>query len=365
MLELPTDRPPRPQTQTHEGAMYRFTCRPHACAAGDERATLFMALTAVFSILLARYSGQDDICIGTPVANRSQAETENLVGFFANTLVLRTRLDSDTDFNALLRQVRTTALDAFAHQELPFEKLVEALQPERSMDRSPLFQAMLVLQNTPGAAFALPGLEWQAIDSDSRTAKFDITLAVAGDGDVLEAGLEYNTALFDHDTIARMAGHLLRLIDAACADPALPLAELSMLAPEEQQQILYGFNPGHSSPAGTIQAMFEAAAGRTPDAIAVEYEDQILSYAELNARANRLARAVVMGVRTDARVGVCLERSPAMVIALLAVLKAGAAYVPLDPGYPRDRLSAMLEDAAPTLVLYNADLTDRSPACHQ
>ncbi|SHM78912.1 amino acid adenylation domain-containing protein, partial [Duganella sacchari] len=364
MLELPTDRQ-RPQAQTHEGAMYRFTL-PAArlrVVAGGERATLFMALTAVFSMLLARYSGQDDICIGTPVANRSQAETENLVGFFANTLVLRTRLDSDTDFNALLRQVRTTALDAFAHQELPFEKLVEALQPERSMDRSPLFQAMLVLQNTPGAAFALPGLEWQAIDSDSRTAKFDITLAVAGDGDVLEAGLEYNTALFDHDTIARMAGHLLRLIDAACADPALPLAELPMLGPEERQQILYGFNPGHSSPPGTIQAMFKVAAGRTPDAIAVEYEDQILSYAELDARTNRLARELLtMGVRTDARVGVCLERSPAVVIALLAVLKAGAAYVPLDPGYPRDRLSAMLEDAAPTLVLTQTSLIDRLPA---
>jgi non-ribosomal peptide synthetase component F len=297
------------------------------------------------------------------VANRSQAETENLVGFFANTLVLRTRLDSDTDFNALLRQVRTTALDAFAHQELPFEKLVEALQPERSMDRSPLFQAMLVLQNTPGAAFALPGLEWRAIDSDSRTAKFDITLAVAGDGDVLEAGLEYNTALFDHDTIARMAGHLLRLIDAACADPALPLAELSMLAPEEQQQILYGFNPGHSSPAGTIQAMFEAAAGRTPGAIAVEYEDQILSCRTQCARQSagtccydgcayrRQGRRVP---RTFARHGHCIAGRAKSRCGLCAARSWLSARPPVRHAGGRC--------ANPGA---NADLTDRSPACHQ
>ncbi|WP_250633689.1 non-ribosomal peptide synthetase, partial [Pinirhizobacter soli] len=331
--------------------------------------TLFMTLCAAFNVLLARYSGQSDICIGTPIANRNRADIEDLIGFFVNTLVLRTQVDLTLDFAGLLQQVRQHTLDAYAHQDVPFEQLVEALQPERHTSYTPLFQVMLVLQNMPMGEMALPGLSMRLLESKGATAKFDLTLTLTEGREGLQGCFEYSTELFDARTIERMAAHFSRLLQAIVAEPGRPVGELAMLEEAERHQLLYGFNdtaavyPDLAPGTQTLHEVFEAQAARTPDHVAVVYEGMSLSYAELNAQANRLARHLrKLGVGPDVLVGLCVERSLAMIVGLLGVLKAGGAYVPLDPSHPSDRLATIVADAKPVVMLTQQHVHDAVPA---
>ncbi|MBA2675111.1 non-ribosomal peptide synthetase, partial [Ramlibacter sp.] len=358
LLALPTDRP-RPVIQSHAGATLKFKVPAEATAAlyalgRETQTTLFMALAAAFSILLNRYTGQSDICIGTPIANRNRAEIEPLIGFFVNTLVLRTEVDGANSFAQLLEQVKTHALGAYAHQEIPFEYLVEALNPERSTSHAPLLQVMLVLQNAPISELRLPGLKLEPMESEHATAKFDLTLTVVEGDQELHASLEYATELFDLQTIERMAAHLQRLLEAIGENAKQRIGDLPMLGQEEQDQILRQWNATQVQYAAgsTLQALFEAQARRTPDALAVRHDNQELSYSELNKRANRLAHYLTsQGVGPDVLVGICVARNLDMMVGLLAILKAGGAYLPLDLAYPPERIAFMLADAQPALVL--------------
>ncbi|NVI85498.1 aminotransferase class V-fold PLP-dependent enzyme, partial [Janthinobacterium sp. BJB401] len=368
LLSLPTDRP-RPPMQTYQGASVRVAIGAQTGAAlhrlGQQtQGTLFMTLTAAFNILLSRYAGQDDICIGTPIANRQRAEVEPLIGFFANTLVLRTQVDAANSFNALLEQVRASTLDAYAHQDVPFEQLVEALKPERHVSHSPLFQVMFVLQNAPMDKLELPGLELQLVERVQNGAKFDLTLTLAESPDGLRGDIEYNTDLFERTTIERMAGHFVLLLEAIIANPHAPVHELDMLAESERRQLLVEWNQTaqdyeHDH---TLHALFEAQVARTPGNPAVQFEDQVLSYRELNERANRLAHYLRRrGVVQDTVVGLCVERCADMVVGMLGVLKAGGAYVPLDPAYPQERLAYMVSNAKPAVILTQQHLRAHLP----
>ncbi|MBJ9978522.1 amino acid adenylation domain-containing protein, partial [Pseudomonas sp. S75] len=361
LLTLPTDRP-RPAMQSYRGDSLTFNVPATlgdglATLAKKAHGTLFMVLTAAFNLLLSRYSGQSDICLGTAVANRTQVETEALIGFFTNTLVLRTQVDEAATFESLLADVRHTTLDAYAHQDVPFEQLVEALKPARHTSHSPLFQVMLVLQNAPLGQLQLPGLVLEPLEIPSTTAKFDLLLTMEERAGELHANLEYNTDLFDRSTVQRMARHFTRLLASVVESPARPLRELAMMDEEELAQVTVDWNDTRTEyPAlATLQTMVEAQVARAPGAPALVFEGQKLSYAQLNTRANRLAGYLrERGVGPDVRVGVCLERSLEMVIALLGIVKAGGAYLPLDPSLPTQRLAYMLENAAPALVLAQA-----------
>ncbi len=357
LLTLPTDRP-RPAIQTYRGTNHDVlvpastTAGLHAIAQRGQ-ASLFMVMHAAFSILLARHSGQSDICIGTPVANRHRGETEALIGFFVNTLVLRAHLRPGDSFETLLAQVRRGALDAYAHQDLPFEQLVDAVQPQRQLSHSPLFQAMLSM-NAISESVDIPGLRLRPVDGRGGIAKFDLTLALSETPGHLGLSFEYNTDLFDEQTIERMASHFLRLLDAIVAAPQARIGDLPMLAEAERDTVLRAWNASARPlpPHATVHAMVEAQAARTPDRCALVYDGARLSYAQLNAQANRLAHHLrTMGVGPDVVVGICAERSPALVVAMLATLKAGGAYLPLDPNYPADRLAYMLADAKPAVLL--------------
>ncbi|WP_141753450.1 non-ribosomal peptide synthetase, partial [Duganella sp. HH101] len=369
LLTLPTDHP-RPAHQSHRGATQQFTLSAATTAAlnalsRQTQSTLFMTLTAAFNILLSRYAGQDDICIGTPIANRSRSETEGLIGFFVNTLVLRTQVDSGANFLQLLELVRRNTLDAYAHQDVPFEQLVEVLKPERHTSYTPLFQVMLVLQNTPMGALTLPGLTLQGLEAEGVQAKFDLTLTFTEGAEHLNGNISYNTDLFEPSTMARMAAHFTRLVEAIVADPQRRIQDLDMLGDAERRQLLVEWNDTASgvAPSGTIHALFEQRAAASPESVALEYEDASLTYGELNARANRLAHHLrTLGVGPDVLVGLCVERSLEMIVGLLAILKAGGAYVPLDPAYPADRLAYMLEDAAPAVLLTQQRLLPALPA---
>ena len=365
MLNLPTDHP-RPALQQHHGALHRFSIDAASTAglqalAQQQGATLFMVMTAVFNILLSRYAGQDDICIGTPVANRNEAATEPLIGFFVNTLVLRTRIDPHARFDTLLAQVRNALLDDFAHQDLPFEKLVDLLNPVRQTGSSPLFQVMLSLQNTPAQGIDLPGITLQGLEGEHVNAKFDLTLNLVEAGGELAAAWEYDTALFAPATVARMARHLTSLISSIVRRPDERIGELSMLDAEERSNLLAASRPlPVAYPGGTLGALFEAQVVRTPQQLAVVCEEDSLSYAELNRRANQLGGYLHQaGIGRETLVGICLERSVDMLVAILAVWKAGAAYVPLDPAYPAARLGYMVSDAAPALLLTQQHLLAR------
>ncbi|ELX13938.1 amino acid adenylation domain containing protein [Janthinobacterium sp. HH01] len=358
LLQLPTDRP-RPTHQTQRGAALPFVLTVDTTAALSElsrqgRCTLFMTLTAAFNVLLSRYAGQDDICIGTPVANRRRVETEGLIGLFVNTLVLRTEVDHGASFLQLLDRVRGTTLDAYAHQDLPFERLVEALRPERHTSHSVLFQVMLILQNTPSNTIALPGLTMQGMAVERVSSKFDLTLNLSETALGLRGAFEYNTDLFDASTIERMAGHFTRLLEAIVADPQRRIQDLDMLDDAERRQLLVEWNDTARDygVASMMPALFEERAAASPDRVALVHEGEQLTYGELNVRANRLAHHLrTLGVGPDVLVGLCVERSLEMMVGLLAILKAGGAYVPLDPAYPADRLAYMLEDAAPVVLL--------------
>ncbi|MGG6268954.1 non-ribosomal peptide synthetase [Leptolyngbya sp. AN03gr2] len=337
--------------------------------------TLFMTLLAAFQALLHRYSGQTDIAIGSPVANRHQSELEGLIGFFVNSLVLRTDLSGDPTFQALLERVREVTLSAYAHQDLPFEKLVEELQPVRSLGRNPLFQVVFALQNTPMEQLVLPGLVLSPVTLETKTARFDLELYVWkcannfrnlwGRGWKHSNGLRgvivYNTDLFDSETISLMRQHFQTLLEGIVANPETRLSELSLLTPQEQQTLLKNWSNSRSSyPNNTcIHQLFEEQAKERSQSISVQFGHQSFTYEALNQGSNQLARYLQRcGVKSETPVGICLERGIEAIAAMLAVLKAGGAYVPLDPSYPQERLDFMIEDAGIAIVLTQAKWAD-------
>ncbi|HEX7238904.1 MAG TPA: amino acid adenylation domain-containing protein, partial [Longimicrobiaceae bacterium] len=367
-LELPTDRP-RPPVQSFAGGTHRFRV-PAAVAdalralAREEEATLFMVLLAAWKTLLARYAGETDLVVGTPVANRGRAETEGLVGFLANTLALRTDLGGDPAFREALRRVRGTALGAYEHEELPFGVLVAELHPERDLSRPPLCQVMFLLDSAPPAPLELPGVRLVPVEADTGISAFDLTLRLAERDGALDGALEYASALWDAPTVAGMAAAFRALLEDVAASPDRRVSELSILPAGERGRLLGEWSPGERGEPGEprLHARFEAQARRTPVAVAVEHAGESLTYAELDARAELLAAGLrARGVVPEAVVGICLEPGTELVTAVLAVLKAGAAYLPLDPAYPAERLAYMLEDAAAPLLLTAVELRERLP----
>lgn len=357
-LELPTDRP-RPAVQTHRGGNYRFELDPRLTAdlrglAQRNEMTLFMVLYAAWSILMFRLSGQRDVVVGTPVANRQRPELEGLIGFFVNTLALRVEVQPELELQDFFKQVKALTLAAFAHQDLPFERVVEALQPERSLSRNPLFQVMLALQNAPKATLELPEL---AVTVDYRLnehALFDLLLSLEETGDSIRGVLNYATDLYDRETMQRWMDCLVVLLRGMVANERRRVGELPILTPAQRRSVIEQLNATRVAfPCDTlIHELFEQQVERTPDAVALVYNELSLTYVELNHRANQLARFLrERGAGVDHVVGVCVDRSIEMVVSLLGVLKAGAGYLPLDPSYPAVRLQQMLEDAAPEIVL--------------
>ncbi|MBV9787518.1 MAG: amino acid adenylation domain-containing protein, partial [Chloroflexi bacterium] len=379
-LDLPTDRP-RPSIWTGHGA----TMVVHLPAALSDDlsrlsqqldSTLFMTLLAAFQTLLYRYTRQDDIAIGTPIAGRVRPELEPLIGFFVNMLVMRTdlsgRVPSGCSFAELVTRVRATALDAYAHQDLPFEMLVEAVQPERDLSRHPLFQVMFVLQNMPTTALDLPGLTATTLPVDLPSAQFDLALTLSETDDGLRGIVEYSTDLFDAATIQRLVAQYEVLLMALVADPQQPIDRLPLLPETEQQTLLIDWNATSADypVVGGVHDLVAAQAGINPNAIAVVDAEHSLTYAVLNARANKLAHYLrVQGIGADSaresRVGIAMEPSVEMVVGLLAILKAGAAYVPLDPNYPVDRLQFMLEDSQLEMILTQQRLVKKLPPTEQ
>ncbi|MGN6151693.1 MAG: MupA/Atu3671 family FMN-dependent luciferase-like monooxygenase, partial [Lysobacteraceae bacterium] len=324
-----------------------------------EDCTLFMLMQAAFSVLLARYSGESDIVVGTPVANRPGAELAPMIGFFLNTLVLRNDLSGNPGFTTLLARSRDMVLGAYEHQHLPFEMLVDALRPERTISHTPLFQIMITVQNNDAVDLALPGLEVGTLDFDPGIAKYDLSLSIAEQADGISIDWEYCTDLFERDTILRLAENFEVLLQAIVAAPEMPIDELALLGAAERRTLLRTWNDSACDypRAQLVHEAFALQARRTPDAPAVSCETGSLSYRELDARANRLAQYLRdHGLQVEARVGVCIERSPDMLVALLATLKAGAAYVPLDPGYPLERLHYMLQDSGAAWLLTQRDI---------
>ncbi len=369
-LDLPTDRP-RPQVATFRGAWRSFRLPKDLSAsikalALREGTTLFTTLLAAIQALLHRYSGQDDLCVGTPVAGRTRLETEGLIGCFINTLALRGDLSGNPTFRGLLRRTHEAVLGAQTHQDLPFERLVELLSLPRDPGRQPLFQTALVMQNLPIPALSLPGLTIEPLDLDTGTAKFDLTLQVEETEDGLAGSVEYSTDLFDGATIDRLIGHLRMLLESAVVDPDRRVSRLRLLTAEERRELLApGEDASAAGAAGAscLHRMFEERAGMAPGAAALTFEGLTTTYADVNARANRVARLLHRrGVGPGSMVGVYLDRSPELVVAILAILKTGGAYVPLDPAYPRDRLAFILEDTRAGVVLTSESLRGALPA---
>ncbi|WP_147478327.1 condensation domain-containing protein, partial [Pseudomonas viridiflava] len=369
VLELPSDRP-RPAMRDHHGARLNveldtvLLSRLKALAR-EQGITLFMLLLASFQTLLHRYSGQDDVRVGVPIANRNRSETEGLIGFFVNTQVLKAEFSSQTTVADLLQQIKYTAVQAQAHQDLPFEQLVEALQPERDPSRSPLFQVAYNHQTEArNEARELAGLRLEYQLSDKHTAQFDLTLDTCERPDGLGASLIYATDLFDASTIERMAGHWRNLLHAMTGDVQQRIADLPLLSAAEREATLQGWNAGLKvyPTEQCAHQRFEAQAAKTPQAIALSLGAETLSYEQLNQRANQLAHKLrEQGVGPDVRVGLAAERSLDMIVGLLAILKAGGAYVPLDPDYPQDRLSFLMQDSGIELLLTQASVRDRLP----
>ena len=365
-LSLATVRA-RPAVQTHLGAVLNFELDPALVASlialGREHgATLFMTLAAALSVLLHRCSGQDDMCLGYPVANRTRTEIESLIGFFVNTLVLRSRVAPSTTFSALLRDVRESVLQGAAHQDLPFEKLVEELRPARNLSQSPLFQAMLSFDTTEWS-LDLPGLRFEPTDRHYDIAKFDLTLFVVDRRGELQCSFEYATDLFDRSTVERLVSQFRTVLQAVVADPGVRVLDVPLLEPAERQRLLVEWNDtARSYPDRCLHELFAEQVRRTPNAVALRYERDALSYAELDARANRLAHYLRgLGVGPESLVGLCMERTPELVVALLAILKAGGGYVPLDPAYPAERLGYLLSDSGARVLLTHRALVDRFP----
>ena len=359
VLELPTDRP-RPAVRSGRGGTVSFDLDAGVLDAlralgRTQDATPFMTLAAAFQALLSRYSGSDDVAVGTPVAGRSHPDAERLIGFFVNTLVLRTDVSGDPSFGELVRRVRAGALDAYSHQDVPFEKLVEELHPERSSSHTPLFQVVLSLDNTAADGLSLGGTTVTRFPVDYDASKFDITLSMSGDG---RGAIGYDADLFEPATIEAMAGHLTNLLEGAAADPARRLSELDVMSAPERHHVVVELNESAAAyPGRCVHELFEARASESPGAVALIADGRELSYDELNRRANRLAHHLAgRGVGPEVPVGICLERGLDFVVAMLAVLKAGGAYLPLDPGYPAERLAFMLEDTGAPLVVTTSAL---------
>jgi len=369
VLELPTDHP-RPAVQTYNGSIVCSVLSGKLTEAlkilsQREGVTLFATLLGAFKVLLQRYTGQDDILIGAPIAGRNRTEIEGLIGFFVNTLVMRTDLSGDPTFRQLLRRVQETTLGAYAHQDLPFEKLVEVLNPERDSSRSPMFQVMLSMLNTPVQPLHLSGLQNRRTLPPNGASKFDLTLFAMEASGELSFICEYNTDLFHVDAIERLLGHLAVLLEGIVADPDRPLSELPLLPTKERQQLLTGWNDTQVAYPQEVllHELFEAQVDRSPEAVAVEYDGKQLTYRELNQRANQLAHYLrTLAVGPETLVGVCMERSLEMVVALYGVLKAGGAYVPIDPEYPQERIGYMLEDAGLSVLLTQRRVLGRLPA---
>ncbi|PZN81911.1 MAG: non-ribosomal peptide synthetase, partial [Candidatus Methylumidiphilus alinenensis] len=371
LLELPTDQP-RPPQQSYQGADYCHSLPATLSLAinqlsKQQSVTVFMTLLAAFKLLLSRYSRQNDICVGSPIANRTHGHTEDLIGFFVNTLVLRSQLDPEQSFIELLQATRQTCLDAYAHQDLPFEMLVDTLKPTRSMSHSPLFQVMFVLQNNETAELELPGLEFGFLETDYPVAKFDLTLSIAVQGGQFHGYWEYATDLFEAKTVERMAAHFEALLDALTSNPQQAIGTVPMLTEGEIRQLQAWNDTKTDYPQDkTIVDLFEAQVGATPDNIAVIFEDQSLTYRQLNTKSNRLARHLLGLAKPDGQplltnnplIAIAVERSLEMVIGLLAILKSGGAYVPIDPSYPAARIRYMLDDSQAGLLLTQSHLTE-------
>ncbi len=369
LLELPTDHP-RPTLQSHAGGFVEFSLTQELTAqlrAFSQRhgATLFMTLLTGWSILLSRLSGQRDVVVGTPFANRQCKELEPLTGLFVNSLAIRSHLEDDSSVAQLLAQIKATTLDAYAHQDMPFEHVFEVLQPVRSMSHSPIFQVMLALDNTPTDALSVPGLTLEAVRLPRTTAYFDLSLFLQDADGVLSGNFEYASSLFEQSTVVRFAGHFECLLEGMVAQEHRQVSQLALIDARERARLLVDFNDTAADfPCGQLlHQLVENQASAQPDAIAVVFDGETLTFDALNRRANRLAhRLIELGVQPDTRVAICLERSLDMIVGLLAILKAGGAYVPLDPAYPPDRLAFMLADSAPIGLITQAHLRGRLQA---
>ncbi|HEU0077360.1 MAG TPA: amino acid adenylation domain-containing protein, partial [Longimicrobiaceae bacterium] len=367
VLDLPADHPRRTLVgAAEESRPFSLSSEATAALRGlarAEGATLFMTLLAAWQTLLGRYAGVDDVVVGTPIANRTRVELEGLIGFFVNTLVLRTELAGDPSFRELLERVRETTLGAYAHQDLPFERLVEELAPERSLLHNPLFQVMFALQNAEVDALALGDASVESLQAGKSGAKFDVGVSLFEVGEEIMGGLTYRGDLFEASTIDRMSGHFRLLLEAAAADPGRALSALRLIGPAEERRVLEEWNPPRGRPSGALlPRLLREQAARTPDAPAASGGGLALSHAELDRRSTRLARALrSLGVGPEAPVGVCLERGPALLVAVLGIWKAGGAYLPLDPDYPAERLAYVLGDADAPVVLTEAALAAALP----
>jgi amino acid adenylation domain-containing protein len=368
ILSLPTDHP-RPAVQSYRGARRTMELsgdltRELKALSRKEGVTLFMTLLAAFQTLLYRYTGQEDLLVGSPIANRTRTEIEPLIGFFVNTLVLRGDLSGNPTFRQVLHRVRKVALEAYEHQDLPFEKLVEELNPQRSLSHAPLFQVMFVLQNAPAAHRDLPGLTWNQVKLDNGTTKFDLSVAMIEQSDGIKGSLEYSTDLFDEATIIRLSRHFTTLLEGIVADPEQCISDLPILTGPERRELLIGWNDTKRDYARDkcIHRWFEEQVEKTPEAIAVVFEDTKLTYRELNRRANHLARYLIgLGVGPEIGVGICVERSPELIIGILGILKAGGAYIPLDPCLPKERMAFICKDTRIPVLLSQERLIEALP----
>ncbi|MCC5608950.1 amino acid adenylation domain-containing protein [Nostoc sp. CHAB 5834] len=359
---------PRPAVQTFQGATITLELDADLTVklkqlSQQSGVTLFMTLLAAFNTLLFRYTNQEDICVGTTIANRHSRDLESLIGYFLNTVVIRTDLTGNPSFRELLQRVRDLAWEAYTHQDLPFDQLVAKLQPKRDLSYTPLFQVMFVLENAPKQKMQLPGLILSYLEMPMATANFDLSLSMRETEQGLLAKFEYNTDLFDADTITRMAGNFQTLLWAIANNPQQPILELPLLTETERHQLLEEWNNTQIEyPQQCIHQLFEAQVERTPEAVAVIFEDKQLTYQELNAQANQLAHYLqTLGVGKEVLVGICVERSLEMIVGLLGILKAGGAYVPLDPAYPEERLSFMLSDSQVSVLLTQQKLLENLP----
>ena len=372
VLQMPTDHP-RPSNQTFRGTQAKFLLPTSFYGAlknlcDQEGVTLFMLMLAAFQTLLHRYTNQEDIIVGSPIAGRSQVETEKIIGFFLNTLVLRTDLSGRPTFRELLARVREVCLGAYAHQEIPFEPLLEQLRIKRDLSRTPLFQTMLVLLNTPvtspTSTADMMGLTFSPVKIDNGTTKFDLSLSLTETADGIDGVLDFNVDLFDPPTIQRLLGHFRSILEAVVRDPAVRLQDLPLLCEAEEKRLLVEWNDTRKpySENACLHQLVEAQVERTPDAVAVVFENEGLTYRELDARANQLAHHLRgLGVGAEARVGICMERSLELIVAMLGVLKAGAAYLPLDPLYSQERLGFALDDAQVPVLLTQQRLVEILP----
>ena len=368
VLELPADRS-RPAVQTYNGADFTFAFSPVLSQSlkalcRQEGVTLFMVLLASYKILLHRYTGQQEIVVGSPIANRQRKELEGLIGFFINMLALRTVISGELTFREYLKRVREVALGAYAHQDLPFEYLVEQFQPERNLSQSPLVQVVFSFEAASPQTVEMPGLELSILDKENKAAKFDLSLYASDRGSEVVGTFEYNIDLFNKETVERMAGHLLTVLSAVASDPALRISELPLLTRHERYQMLTAWNATDAPyPQICAHHLFEAQVQRTPNVSAIVFEDQELSYRQLNARANQLAhRLAALGAQSGKLVGIFMERSLEMVVAVLGIVKSGAACLPLDPAYPKERLAFMVEDSGAAVVISQQHLAPSFPS---